>query len=107
MDTRNVDWVSHKDYLDSCDYDDLKNLQRFIRERVNKIESEEEVILYFVEGPNYIEGWFDNYEDAFECLSTKVLPKLRSENHVGDSVGIDYKRVAKSEVKNYLEEGGW
>lgn len=102
MDTRNIDWVSHNDYLDSCDLDDLYNLKEFIDKRIKKIQSEEKVGIYGVIGPNIIHGWFKSYQEAYDCFVKEVVPKLEKEYHVDDKVGIESKRVPESEVKEHI-----
>lgn len=96
-------WVSHKDYLDSCSYEDLINLREFLEKRIKDIQSEEKVMIYGVMGTCTMRGWFDNYQDAYECFIDKVVPELLKENMgLDEKVGITSKKVFKSELKEYL-----
>lgn len=103
MDTRNVDWVSHKDYLDSCTLDDLYNLKGFLEDRIEDIKKEDKTEIFGVMGPSYMEGWFKTYPEAYQCFVDKVVPKLKKKFHCDDKVGITHKRVFESELKEYLE----
>lgn len=103
MDTSNTDWVSHKDYLNSCDYDDLLNLREFLEERIKNIQEEDKVEIFGVAGPSIYEGWFMSYKEAYEVFVKKVVPKIEKEMHVDDQVGIVSKRVPESQVKEYVQ----
>lgn len=102
MDVSNLEWVSHKDYLNSCDYEDLLNLKEFLEERIKSIREEDEVELFGVKGPSIIHGWYLSHEEAYKMLVEKVVPKLEKDMHVGDTVGVISKRVPGSQVKEYI-----
>lgn len=103
MDVRDFDWVSHKDYLDNCSYDDLENLQGFIKERLDRIKQEDKVTIYGVEGSACMKGWFLQYQDAYKCLCEKAVPELEDSFSCGDMIGIREKRVFESQVKDYID----
>lgn len=102
MDVSKLEWVSHRDYLNSCDYEDLLNLKEFLEERIRSIREEDKVEIFGVKGPSIIHGWHMSYEDAYKMLVEKVVPKLGNDMHVDDTIGVISKRVPESQVKEYM-----
>lgn len=104
MDVSKKEWISHKDYLDSCNLEDLINLAGFVEERINKIKGQDKYTIYAVEGPAIVEGYFENYENAKELLIK--LAKEYDELDCNDTIRIRRMKVYESELSEFIDYPG-
>lgn len=93
--------MNFKDFIANADYDDLLKYRRLVQEKINVIETEPQIKLWYFADRSYIIAYFVSYEDCCDAFAEFLI--YSKDDTYKDEKFMQYKMVYQSEVNGYLE----
>ena len=93
--------MNFKDFIANADYDDLLKYRRLVQERIDVIEAEPTIKLWYFGDINYIVAYFTSYEECCVAFAEYVISS--KDDKYKEEKAMRYKVVYQSEVNEHLE----